>query len=109
MVDFVFCAGRLGHALLIRFAHKYARPRLAVLEDSHMSPPFEPLPHHAQAWCFPTTHFVRVPGERLELSHLAAMGFESIASTNSAIPAYAVPPCTVPFRNYFFIMLKCTP
>src|SRR3989344_957128 len=35
------------------------------------------------------TRCVSVPGERIELSCLTATGFESVASTNSAIPALA--------------------
>lgn len=45
------------------------------------------LAYHKRPHTCVRAFFLCVPGERIELSHLAVMGFESIASTNSAIPA----------------------
>src|SRR3989344_2235049 len=81
--------GRLGHALLIRFAHKYARPRLGIASRYASAIRVSHAPCAGMVLPRPLTS-VRVPGERLELSCLATMGFESIASTNSAPPAYVI-------------------
>ena len=56
---------------------------------------------------------MQVPGERIELSCLAAMGLESIASANSATPALPRRNFsagglvfTLPFPRCNFIVLK---